>query len=227
MAQLAGLTIIAKESLIMQGIIFDLDGTLVDSLPCWKQMNYAFFERFQIPPSEEVMHKFKSLSLADSAGLVRELYDIDHSEEDIVNIWLDMALDMYTNRVKLKPYVLEYLQLQKSNGVKFGVATATYTNLAKACLEANGVLDLFEFVIDVNLHNTTKHEPTIYNIAQDMLGVDINNCVVFEDAPYAIRTANNAGYKVICVQDSSWGDEQSTITGHVETTILSYEELMV
>ncbi len=209
----------------MLGAIFDLDGTLVDSLGKWKQINYDFFDKFNIPPNDEVMHKFKSLSLADAAKLVRDLYSIDCSNDDIVQTWIDMAHDMYTNHVKLKPHAETYLRTLKEQGVKLGVATATYNHLATACLDANGILDLFDFVIDVNTYNTSKHEPDIYFTASEMLGVPIENCVIFEDAPYAIKTANDAGFKVICIRDLSWGDEQSEVIDYYEKIIDSYIEL--
>ena len=207
-------------------IIFDLDGTLIDSTSLWSEIDRDFFLRrgMEIPPhyNEEIAH----VGLDKAAYITRTKYFPNEKEEDIIQEWKDMSLKAYQHEIPLKEHGDELLKLLKEKGVKLAIATANSKELYEPCLKRLGIWDYFDFVIDVNSTKEGKNSPEIYDKAASMFNLTSENVVIFEDLYEAIMTAYNADYLTIGVYDKRSTKNIDTIKKNSHLFIESFEEII-
>ncbi len=137
-----------------------------------------------------------------------------------------MAVYEYENNVSLKPYAKEYLKKLKTNGVKLAIATANSEKYYIPCLKKYKILDYFDHIYDVSKTNGGKESPDIYlNILKDM-GFKASEVAVFEDIPRAIKTAKDAGFYVVAVDDITEVDDINLKKELADLFIESFESLL-
>ena len=202
--------------------IFDADGTLMDSMHIWDTLDGAFLRMRGIVPDEDRI--FMRYGYFKAVDYMIEKYNLNMTptqvKDDIMNI-----LEYYYQNVPIpKNGVEDFLKKLTSNGVHCVVATATDRYLMEPALERNGLLKYFDKVFSTKEIGVSKQKPDIFNIARDFLGAD-ENLFVFEDAAYAIRTAKEAGYKVVAIEDYSAADEVEYIKANADYYVSDYNEL--
>ena len=185
----------------MEGAIFDLDGTLLDSMAVWETYGTTYLKLRGYNAPDELNEKFRAFSLLEASEFCKELLNSPLSVEEIAKDINSVAEEAYFNTLQLKPGVKEFLEKLYNKGVKLCVATATDRYMTKAALERNGVLNLFEFIITCTEAGAGKNYPDIFNKALEQLGTKKEETYIFEDAIHAIKTAKNAGFKVCAVYD--------------------------
>ena len=181
--------------------IFDMDGTLVDSMVFWKNLASEFLHSKgvqEIPG--DILERIKPMTMSESAALFQSEFSLTGDIEAELNTMMD---DHYRHDIPLKPGVAEYLRWLQAQGVKLCVASATAEHLMAACLERLGVLPCFEFLLSCESVGAGKDSPAVYLEAARRLGAEPAKTAVFEDALYAIKTAKNAGFHVVGVYDES------------------------
>lgn len=206
--------------------IFDLDGTLADSVYVWKKVDRDFFGRrnMEIPP--DYTKKINSLSFEETAVFTKNEYNISESVEEIMKEWFDCAIYEYSNCVRPKDYAKEYLEYLKSKNIKIALATASPKILYKPFLENNGLLEYFDITTDVNSVAKSKEHPDIYLHCAKLLDVNSSECMVFEDILRAINGAKKAGMYTIGVYDKYNDYMKDDIQKAAHRYIHSFKEML-
>lgn len=195
----------------ISGVIVDLDGTILDSMGMWKDLGKRYLEVLGIRPEEGLSEKLAQMGIVEACEYLRAGYGLMISNEEIQAGILAMIEEGYTRKFELKPYASEFLEGLRDNGIKAVAATATDRRLAEAALERLGVLSLFSGLITEREAGATKKKPEIFLKALKMLGTPIGETAVFEDALHALRTAKNAGFITVAVEDEASNGEQKEI----------------
>lgn len=187
--------------------IFDLDGTLTDSMPYWKRLGGDYLRGKGIEPDERLLWMVKAMTMTQGAEYFIKTYGLSDPAHVIVAEMEAMMGAHYQNDVPLKPGVAEYLAALCARGAKLCVATATAEPLARACLTRLGVADCFQFISSCESIGVSKDRPDLYLLAAQRLGAAPEDCAVFEDALYAARTAREAGFYTVGIfEESSPGE---------------------
>lgn len=186
----------------VEAVLFDLDGTLVDSMWMWGDIDIEFLARYGHPFDPGLQRRIEGMSFTETAVYFKEAYGIPESIERIKEIWTEMSIEKYAHEVPLKPHVAELLSYLKARGIRMGIATSNGRAMADACLNALGIAPFFDTVVigcDV-AHG--KPAPDIYLCAAERLGALPEHCLVFEDIPAGIRAGKAAGMRVAAVYDA-------------------------
>ncbi len=207
----------------IEGAIFDLDGTLIDSMHIWDDIDERYLVSKGKKPGKDIKDKLKTMSLMQAAEFFRENFNITDLPEKIIEDITGMVAQFYKSEVRTKPGAYEFLQLLSSKGVRMCIATATDIRLAVAALRRNNIEHFFEKIFTCGEVGCGKDFPEIYNRALEFLGTDINKTLVFEDAAHAAQTAHCAGFKVCAVFDKSENDTD-TLKQNSYICIKSFEE---
>ena len=187
------------------GAIFDMDGTLVNSLMVWDVLwqrmgkKYLGDESFRPDPVTE--KAVRTLRLLDAMTLVHEKCGIGDSGEQIWKFTVDMMVDFYENDVKMKAGATEFLEYLYEKGVKMCIASATAPDLIAIAMRTCGLNKYFPRVISCNDVGKGKEHPDVFIAAHEYLGTPKDSTWVFEDSVVAIETAVKAGYKTVGIYD--------------------------
>jgi|InofroStandDraft_1065614.scaffolds.fasta_scaffold43478_2 HAD superfamily hydrolase (TIGR01509 family) len=186
----------------IRGAIFDVDGTLLDSMFIWDTIGETYLRSIGYQPKENLNETFKNMSLRQAARYYQTEYGVTLSIDQIMDGVNAMLERYYRFEVPLKPGVAELLERLRQSGVKLCIATATDRHLVEAALDRCGVLSCFGEIFTCNEVGHGKDEPDIFEAALRFLGTRREETLVFDDALYAVRTAKEAGFLVAAVYDS-------------------------
>ena len=177
---------------MIQGLLFDLDGTLVDSNWVWKNIGRDFLIAQGKTPEEGLVGKFEEMSFTQSAEYMIREYGLSMTVGEVIAAVTQMAAKTYFTRVELKPGAAELLRRCKAAGYPMAVGTALDEGLARRLLERLGILDFFRGVYTCETLGFPKTDPAFYRRAVELLGCLPGETAVFEDAPHALKTAKAA-----------------------------------
>lgn len=184
--------------------IFDMDGTLVDSMTYWKNLAGEFLEsKGVVHVRGEVIEKIKVMTITESAALFIEEFNLTGTPETVAAEMNAMMDEHYRRDIPLKSGVKEYLDSLHEKGVEMCVASATAEHLMEACLNRVGVMKYFKFLLSCETVGAGKHKADVYFEAVKRLKAKPCDTAVYEDAIYAADTAKKAGFYVIGVYDDS------------------------
>ena len=186
----------------IRGAIFDVDGTLLDSMFIWDTIGETYLRSIGYQPKENLNETFKNMSLRQAARYYQTEYGVTLSIDQIMDGVNAMLERYYRFEVPLKPGVAELLERLQQDGVKLCIATATDRHLVEAALDRCGVLSCFGEIFTCDEVGHGKDEPDIFEAALRFLGTRREETLVFDDALYAVRTAKEAGFPVAAVYDS-------------------------
>ena len=186
----------------IRGAIFDVDGTLLDSMFIWDTIGEAYLRSIGYQPKENLNETFKNMSLRQAARYYQTEYGVTQSIDEIMDGVNAMLERYYRFEVPLKPGVAELLERLRQDGVRLCIATATDRHLVEAGLDRCGVLSCFGEIFTCNEVGHGKDEPDIFEATLRFLGTRREETLVFDDALYAVRTAKEAGFPVAAVYDS-------------------------
>jgi len=206
--------------------LFDLDGTLLDSMHVWANIGDGILKAYDIIPPEDLQEILTPMSIKQSAEFLKENFPLPLSVTQIVDEINKLAEENYRVKIKLKPYVREYLEKLKLRKVKMGIATANDVSTTRAVLSRLGVLDYFAFILTCADVDCSKESPRIYQLAAERFGCDPAEVVVFEDALHCIRSAKDAGFFVVGVKDKSAERYQDEIKSLCDLYIESFAEMV-
>ena len=186
-----------------QFAIFDMDGTLVDSMGYWQELGREYLVSKGVTGDmEEVLDRMKPMTI--------EAFGLPGTPESVAKEITDVMAEHYRTDVSMKAGVKEYLEEQKRMGVRMCIASATAEDLMEICLRRLGLRDYFEFLLSCETIGQGKTRPDVYLAAMERLGATVENVTVYEDAKYAVRTAKDAGFHVVGIYDRNsapyWGE---------------------
>ena len=186
---------------MIKGAIFDLDGTLLDSMFIWDTIGEEYLRSLGKEPHEDLKETFMTLTLEEAAEYYREHYGVSLSVKEIVDGVNAMVEQTYRTKVTLKPGIAEYLAWLKENGVRMCVATVTDRYLVEETLERLGVRHYFSEIFTCAEVGFGKDKPVIYQKALEHLETEKRDTYVFEDMLFALNTAKTDGFPTVGVYD--------------------------
>lgn len=211
----------------IQAVIFDIDGTLVDSMGVWHDIDIEYFKLLEIPMPPTIQKDIEGMSFTETAVYFKETFRIEEKTvEDIKLDWIRMAQEKYLYEIKAKPGAKEYISFLKEKGIKIGCATSNDRNLAMAALQPHGWTSKVDALRTACEVNAGKPAPDIYLKVAAELGVAPENCLVFEDIPNGMRAGKAAGMTVIGVEDERAKKYKDEIDRICDYFIKDYYELL-
>ena len=209
----------------LQSAIFDMDGTLLDSMPMWRSRGSTLVRSHGLTPPPDLDRRVNPLNLLAGAACCKELCGLPGTPEELAEEMLSQIGDFYRTQVRPKPGLERFLSLLKMEGVWMYVATATDRPLAEAALKTAGIDGFFRGIVTTREAGREKREgPEVYERALRRLRSSKKDTVVFEDALHALRTAKEAGFRTAAVYDASEPDQEE-MRRLAEYYIGSYEEM--
>lgn len=200
--------------------IFDMDGTLIDSMGIWRNLGREYLVSKNITENlDDVLEEIESMTISESSSLFTERFSLSGTPESVAAEIYGMMNEHYKKDVPLKAGVKEYLAKLHQNGVRMCVASATDESLVESCLKRLGVLDYFDFILSCETLKTNKREPDIYLDAAKRFGASPEETAVYEDAFYTMETVKNAGFYLAAVYDDEEKDNWAAIRALADETI--------
>lgn len=184
-----------------KAILFDLDGTLVDSMWMWKQIDIEFLGRFGYECPDDLQKSIEGMSFSETAVYFKERFQIPWSLDEIKACWTQMSIDKYRYEVPLKSGVKEFLKYCKENKIRTGIATSNGRDMVDAVVESLQIGPYLDEIVTACEVKAGKPEPDIYLEVARRLETDPSECLVFEDVPAGILAGKRAGMQVIAVED--------------------------
>lgn len=205
--------------------IFDFDGTLVDSMPCWSEKMLNILRAEQVSYPADVVKIITPLGDKGTAVYFREELGVKLSDEEMFARMDAYALPKYRDEIALKKGVRAYLERVKAEGGSLHVLTASPHKMVDPCLKRNGVWALFDNVWSCDDFGTTKSDPEIYREAARRIGVTVAEAVFFDDNLLAVQTAAGAGMETVGVFDPTGEDFARQLMESADRYVHSFEEL--
>ena len=210
----------------LQAVIFDLDGTLIDSMGIWEQVDREFLGKRNIPVPADLFTAVEGgNSFIEIALYFKNRFHLPESISEIMQEWTDMVHHHYQQDVKLKPGAADLLAFLKDNRIKIGVGTSNSLLLTEAVLRANGILDDIDAIVAGCQDIRGKPYPDIFLATAEKLGIEAEKCLVVEDVLVGIRAAKTAGMEVIALYDEHCLDAQEEIRFSADHYTRSFPEI--
>lgn len=187
----------------IKAVIFDLDGTLLDSMWIWPTVDEEYARKYHLTIPEGFGDAVEGMSYTETAQyFLKQFPELHQTIEEVQEEWVKMTFHKYTEEVKMKEGALEFLLEQKKRGVKLGIATSNSRTLVEASLKALEIDKFFQAICTSCEVCAGKPAPDVYLKAAENLQTDPSDCLVFEDIPMGILAGKNAGMKVCAVEDA-------------------------
>ncbi len=209
----------------IDAVIFDLDGTLIDSTWVWAKIDQDYLGNLGIVPPQNLMKEIGHLSMEQIAVYFKDKFSIEDSLDVIQKTWNDMALGEYSSNVPLRKGADKFLAHLKNLGIKIGLATSNSKVLLEAVLVKHNIYQYFDSITTTGEVLKGKDSPDVFLLAAERLGVPPERCLVFEDIALALKAARQAGMKAVAVQDPFKAHEWESIQRLADHYIVDYEEL--
>lgn len=207
--------------------IFDMDGTILDSLGIWEKIDYDFLEKKRgIKVPEDYVHAIAAMSYGEIARYTKERFNLPDTPEQLMQEWTDMATHEYANNIKLKPYVKEYIRYLKEHNKKIVLCTSSPVFFYEPALKNNGIYEFFDAFTNTCEAGEGKNSPKVYLLAAQKANVQKERCIVFEDIAPAAQCAKNAGMKVCGVYDERSRAHKEKLISICDYYINGFEELL-
>lgn len=210
----------------MLGAIFDIDGTILDSMTVWVDITDKFFKEHGIDISDEENLKYQEMSFEESLIAIHNEFLPDMSVEDMFAEFQRRAREAYSKTLPAKPYVCEYIKSLYEKGVKLAVATSGFPELVKPALKRLGIYHCFSVFSYSSEVGCSKSNPDIYLLCAKRLGLSPKDCTVFEDIITGIISAKGAGFSAIAIADPTNAHEKPRLIQYSDRYITGWEELL-
>lgn len=189
----------------IKAVIFDLDGTLVDSMWMWKSIDVEYLGRKGIAVPEDIQafqEELEGMGFTETAVFFKNGFQIEDSLEEIKKTWIFMAEEKYCNEVPLKAGVREFLEELRNRNIRIGISSSNSRELIQVVLKAHGIAEYFDCITTCCEVPNSKPAPDVYLKTAEGLQVEPKDCLVFEDVPMGIMAGKNAGMQVCAVEDA-------------------------
>lgn len=209
-----------------EAVIFDLDGTLIDSMWVWDEIDKKFLGDLHIDIPNDMEEDLEGKSFTETAVYFKERFKLTMSIEEIMACWNELAWEFYTHKVTLKPGVEEWLAYLRGNNIKMGIATSNSIELVTQVLKALNIEGYFSAIKTGCEVGRGKPYPDIYLKTAEALQVETERCLVFEDIPNGIRAGKNAGMEAWGIQDMQKEDVKNKLIELADCFVKDYNEVL-
>jgi len=206
----------------MKAYIFDLDGTLFESMDVWSKIDEAFFHKRGITRPDDYTEAILAMHIDESAIYTVNRFGLDESPEDVKQEWLGMAIHAYSSEVTLKPYAKDYLTRLSKEGHKLAIATSLPPELLEPALRNHGIYNIFHAICTAWEVGCGKSKPDIFLLAANKLGVQPEHCLLFDDILAAVKSAKSIGMKVCGVYDEASAQHWEEIQRIADYAIMDF-----
>lgn len=207
--------------------IFDLDGTLLDSMWVWKKIDAQFLADRGFEVTQDYTDAIKAMGWEEGARYTIDRYGLSETPQQVIDTWFDMSEEYYRFHIPMKAGAKEYLSLLHEKGVPMAVATSMEPQKnIDIVLRANGIADYFQNITMSTEVTRGKGFPDIYLLAASRLGADPADCAVFEDILAAIRGAGNGGFQTVGIYDDISEGEWPLIEKEATLAVRNWQELL-
>lgn len=210
---------------MLKCVIFDMDGTLLDSMGMWQQLDRRFLRENGIEPPEDISEIVKSMTLETSSAYFVERFHLPMTPQQVCDRVEALAAEAYRRELPLKEGAKDFLQALAARGIPCAVASVTYPALLEAALERLGVRQYFCTVRTPVQGSAGKHTPMLYQETARYMGARPAEAVVIEDALYAAKTAADAGFYTVGFRDASSAADWSALEQICRRMVGSWQEL--
>ncbi len=207
-------------------LLFDLDGTLIDSSDIWVQIDIDFTARHNLLLTKEYYDFVVHATAPASAAFTKDYYHLDMSVDEILQEWNDQAFYAYANTIELKPYVRTYLDQCKENGEPMVILTSSIPALCRAALERHDLMQYFDQLLFAQEFGIEKKDPKLFHTVAEHLSVPIETCLLYDDSPVSCRSAKEAGAKVVGVHDKFFAANENEMRTFCDHYIFDFSELI-
>ena len=205
----------------MKGIIFDLDGTLIDSMTMYRSLSKNYLRKFDIELDEDVAHKLTVMDLATSINYLIDYYDLKKDPIEVYNDYQEMIIDFYSNRVEFKEAAEETLKHYIEKGYTLALGTATQRHLLAHVFKRLELEKYFDYIQSVEDIEISKSKREFFDILAQKMGIENQEIMVYDDAPYALVAAKEAGMQTTAVYDvtaeKAWEDIKAKNDYHIKS----------
>lgn len=208
------------------GAIFDMDGTLLDSMGVWRDITAKFLEKRGITLSDEMVKKFRDMTLEESLPLIVDMFQLPDTLEEVFQEFSALAREEYMHNIPFKPHAKAYLEKLHKSGVKIAIATSGYDELCRGALKRLGALAYVDAIALSSEVGVNKSNPDVYLLAASRLGIAPADCMVFEDILLGIGGGKKAGMQTTAVADFSNENEWEQLKNSADFYINSWAELL-
>lgn len=207
-------------------IIFDLDGTLINSLDIWLEADKKFITGLGFEYNSILSEKMKTMHFDSACRYLADELPVDMTPEQVAAKLMELVEHAYLHEMDLKPFVREYIEKQYSKGIKMCVATSNIKPLAEGVLKSLGIYEMLEFVITSDEVGNSKETPDIFTEAVKRMGSSPNRTIVFEDSVHAAKSSAKAGFFTVGVFDNHYANDYHILKSITQRVIMSFEELL-
>lgn len=187
--------------MVIKSAIFDMDGTILDSMKMWRNLGENYLIKQGINPPKNINEVIYTMTVIETASYFIEEYGLAKTPKEISGEVKDMVMDFYKSEVERKPGALDFMKTLHAEGIPITVATASTREMAQNGLKGTGLLPMVDKIFTCEEIGQGKEFPDVFVAAWEHLGTDKKNTVVFEDAYYAVKTAKDYGFPVIAMYD--------------------------
>lgn len=216
---------IQEKAHMIKGMIFDFDGTLLDSMGIWEQIDIDFLGKRGLLVPPDYLEKITPMGFLNAAKYTKARFGFPETPGEIEEEWLSMAEDAYAHAIAMKPGAKHFLEQCRTAGLRLAAATSSLERLYQPCLRHHGVENVFQEIVTTREAGEDKHSPRIYRMAADRLGLAPAECIVFEDILLGIRTAKQAGFRTAAVYDKTNAAETDALQSLADFYVESYENV--
>lgn len=210
----------------IEAAIFDLDGTIVDSMGVWRRVDREYLGRRGIPLPKNLNKELESMEFLETVRYFQKRFSLPDTQEQIIGEWMDMALDQYLHKVPMKPGLRELLEYLKEKKIRTGIASSNHVDLVRAALKGHGLESLFSVIVTCSEVERAKPEPDVYLEAARRLEASAERCIVFEDIPVGIRAGKSAGMRTCAIWDDYSRDQDEQKRSLADYYIDSYAQVL-
>lgn len=207
------------------GVIFDCDGTLLDSSGVWHEMEDEFSRRAGVRLTKADTDELNTLTVPESGAFFHERFGLGASAADVVGMIDEFVLGYYRERACERPGALAFVRALAERGVAMSVASSSPQAYLQAGLETAGFLPYLDAVVSVDDVGKPKREPAVYDRARELMGTPLCSTWGFEDSSYAVRTLRAAGYRTMGVYDSDLAGTYEDLAALCDHVVRGFGEL--
>jgi len=207
--------------------IFDLDGTLLDSLNAWDNIGNKYLKTINVQGSNDLDEQVSNMTIEEAAHYMKVHFDLKQNIDEIKEGVCTQIKEQYMYHILLKPGVQTFLEKCLKQHIKMYIFTASDLLLAKLALKRLKIDQYFQAIYSCDDYGYTKNQPESYLHLIDGIGYKINECIVVEDALYAIQSAKQAGLYVKAIYDKNNDNDWLKICQIANQNYISFDEMEV